>query len=71
MKKVKAEYLEFIGQIQRDGSAITPVKESHLKAMVGNSLMREEEFMLHPLSITEKTYVAFGFNVFVVKIKEW
>lgn len=68
MEKIaKASDLIFIGQIKRDGSGIVPVEESYLKAMLENSLMGD--FRLRRLSITEDTYIAFNFNVFVVKLK--
>jgi hypothetical protein len=64
-----AHELEFIGQIKRDGSGIVKVKKSYLKAMLENTIMRAEPFELKPLSLTEDTFIAFNFNVFVVKIK--
>ena len=68
MKK-KAYELEFISQIKRDGSGTTKVKKSYLKAMLENPLMQDEEFELHCLSLTEKTFIALNFNAFVVKVK--
>lgn len=68
MKK-KAHELEFISQIKRDGSGTTKVKKSYLKAMLENSFMKNEDFELHCLSLTEKTFIAFNFNAFVVRVK--
>ena len=68
MKKV-AKDLIFISQIKRDGSGTFPVSDAYLNSMLNNSLMNEEKFKLHRLSITENTYIASGFNSFVVKIK--
>jgi hypothetical protein len=68
MKK-KAQELEFISQIKRDGSGITKVKKSYLKAMLENSLMKDEDFELHCLSLSEKTFIAFNFNAFIVRVK--
>lgn len=68
MKK-KAHELDFISQIKRDGSGTTIVKKSYLKAMLENSLMKDEYFELHCLSLTEKTFIAFNFNAFVVRVK--
>ncbi len=68
MKK-KGHELEFISQIKRDGSGTTKVKKSYLKAMLENSLMKDEDFELHCLSLTEKTFIAFNFNAFVVRVK--
>jgi len=68
--KFKAEHLEFISQINRNGIGTIPVPETYLKAMLENKLMKDEYFELHVLSLTEKTYIAFNFNAFVVKLKE-
>ena len=68
MKK-KAHELEFISQIKRDGSGTIKVKKSYLKAMLENSLMKDEDFELHCLSLTEKTFIAFNFNAFVVRVR--
>lgn len=68
MKK-KAHELEFISQIKRDGSGTTKVKKSYLKAMLENPLMKDEDFELHCLSLTERTFIAFNFNAFVVRVK--
>lgn len=65
----KAHELEFISQINRDGNGTMPVKESYLKSMLENSLMKDENFELHCLSLTEKTFIAFNFNAFVVRLK--
>lgn len=68
MKK-KAHELEFISQIKRDGSGTTKVGKSYLKAMLENTLMKDDDFELHRLSLTENTFIAFNFNAFVVRIK--
>lgn len=68
MKK-KAHELEFISQIKRDGSGTIKVKKSYLKAMLENPLMKDEDFELHFLSLTEKTFIAFNFNAFVVRVR--
>lgn len=69
MKK-KAYELEFISQINRDGSGTKKVSEDYLKAMLENSLMKDELFKVHRLSLSENTFIAMGFNSFVVKLKE-
>jgi hypothetical protein len=69
MKKFARELI-FISQINRDGSGTTPVKPDYLRAMLENKLMKDEPFKLKCLSMTEKTYIAFNFNAFVVKLKE-
>jgi hypothetical protein len=70
MKK-KAHELEFISQINRDGSGTTKVEPSYLKSMLENKLMKDEDFELHCLSLTEKTFIAFNFNAFVVRLKQF
>jgi hypothetical protein len=65
----KASELIFVSQIKRDGSGTNKVAKSYLEAMLENSLMEKETFHLIRLSITENTYIAHGFNSFVVKIK--
>lgn len=67
--KKKAHELEFISVIKRDGSGTLPVTESYLKSLHENTIMKKEDFTLHVLSLTEKTYIAFNFNAFVVKLK--
>jgi len=69
MKK-KASELEFISQIKRDGSGVTKIKESFTKVMEGNNLMLNDVFEINCLSISEKTFIASGFNSFVVKLKD-
>lgn len=68
MKK-KAHELEFISQIYRDGSGTSKVEESYLETMLENPLMKDEDFELHSLSMSEKTFIAFNFNAFVVRLK--
>lgn len=67
---MKACELEFISQINRDGSGTTKVKESYLKYMLEDKFVKDKDFKLHRLSISEDTYIAFNFNAFVVKIKK-
>jgi hypothetical protein len=65
----KSHELIFISQINRNGIGTINVPESYKKAMLENSLMKEEYFTLFRLSISEDTYIAFNFNAFVVKLK--
>jgi hypothetical protein len=65
MKK-KPQELEFISIIKRDGSGVKKISKEHLKFLMENKF--EEYFELHKLSITEKTYIAFNFNAYVVKL---
>lgn len=62
MKKFGKE-LEFISWIKRDGSGVDIIDEEHIK------IMENEKYKIHRLSLTEKTYIATGFNSFVVKLK--
>ncbi len=65
----KAHELEFISQINRDGSGTEPVKESYLKYMLEGTLVKDSDFELHRLSLSENTWIAFNFNAFVVKVR--
>lgn len=60
MKKLGSE-LDFISWIKRDGSGTEPVEDARYLA--------NERFKVHCLSLTNKTYIAHGFNSFVVKLK--
>jgi len=60
---MKGNKLEFISQINRDGSGTSPVTEEYLK------FLQDAKFKLICLSITEKTFIASCFNCFVVRIK--
>jgi hypothetical protein len=62
MKRYGSE-LEFLFHIVPDGSEVRDVKDEQLEAV--NSDM----FELNRLSISEDTYIASGFNSFVVKLK--
>ena len=62
MKK-KGHELNFISQINRDGSGVSEISETYM------SFLQKDIFRLHRLSITKDTYIAFNFNAFVVKIK--
>lgn len=64
-----AHELIFISQINRDGSGTTPVSKSYLDCMLNNSCCVNDKFKIRRLSITEDTYLAMGFNTFVVKLK--
>jgi len=62
MKKLGKE-LKFISWIKRDGSGTKMVKKKLIE------LMQEDIFDVNCLSLTEKTFIASGFNSFVVKLK--
>ncbi len=69
MKK-QAHELEFISEINRDGSGTIPVPESYLKSMLENKFMKDEYFDVRCLSLSEKTFIASNFNSFVVRLKQ-
>lgn len=62
-KKILGRDLIFISWIRRDGSGTDKVNNKHIE------VMQEEAFRMNKLSITEDTYIACGFNSFVVKLK--
>lgn len=57
----KANQLEFISRINRNGSGVSAVDEKEVL---------NKDFKLNSLSISEKTYIASGMNSYVVKIKK-
>lgn len=61
--KKKGSELEFISWILRDGSGTKPVD----KDMVKN--LNDTEFTCICLSISQKTYIACEFNLYVVRFK--
>lgn len=63
-KTVKGSELIFISQIDRDGRATEMVLDSDLKHLV------KERFTLNRLSMSRETYIASGFNSYVVKLKK-
>ncbi len=64
MKEKQGKELEFISQINRDGSGTTDLKEGYAH------FMRNDKFRVTILSMTQKTHIASGFNSFVVRIKD-
>lgn len=67
--RAKAKNLIFISRIIRDGSGTIPVEEKHIKYLTTNKFAMTEEYEINRLSISEGTYIASGFNSYVVKIK--
>lgn len=63
--KATAKELEFISQIKRDGSGTKKISKELL-----NSLFYRDEFDLYCLSKTKETFIAHGFNSFIVKLKK-
>ena len=62
MKRYGCE-LEFISRINSDGLTVETVDDATIQAV------SDELFMLERLSISEDTFIANGFNTFVVKLK--
>lgn len=59
---IEGKDLIFISRIERDGSGVVPVDDDkHLQT---------EKFELNCLSMTKETYIASGFNSYVVKLKK-
>lgn len=54
--------LDFISSINRDGSGTKPVTDDY------KYMMNNDQFEINCLSISEKTFIASGFNSFIVKI---
>ena len=65
----KGKELEFISLIKRDGSGTEKVPQGMLDEIINGSLSKREKFKLNRLSLSKNTWVASGFNSFVVKIK--
>lgn len=66
--KRKAKALVFISQINRDGSGTTPVSDEYLEMLNTNKFV--SAFTLYRLSLSEDTFIARGFNSFVVRLKK-
>ncbi|UZS00240.1 hypothetical protein [Chondrinema litorale] len=62
MKDVKGKHLLFISRIKRDGSGTTEIDEDQVNAL------RDESFSMSRLSIKQDTWIASGFNSYVVKL---
>ncbi len=63
MESIKGRYLEFISQINRNGQGTSPVDKEYL------DILQDEIFSISGLSLSNKTFIAHGFNSFVVKMK--
>jgi hypothetical protein len=55
--------LEFVSWIHRDGSDVTPMEGKDVSALA------KESFRVRCLSISQRTYIASGFNSYVVRMK--
>lgn len=65
LPRYKGKDLLFISQINRDGSGTIPVSKEYIK------LMKSDMFTINGMSMSERTYIACGFNSFVVRIKKF
>lgn len=63
-EKVSGRKLDFISQICRDGNGTAPIARGYL------SILRKQKFRISCLSLTQETYIASGFNSFVVRLKK-
>ena len=66
--------LEFISLVKRDGSGTIPVgtewnQDSRHPKTDDISYLDNEKFKINAISLTYKTYIASGFNTWVVKLK--
>jgi len=67
--KLKPKDLEFISIIKRDGSGTKKVFKKDVKHLTENMFAKEELYEINTLSMSNKTYIASGFNSYVVKLK--
>ena len=65
----KATELIFISRIKRDGSGTSRVFKRELRMLTENPSALRDDFEINRLSISEETYIASGFNSYVVKLK--
>lgn len=67
--RLEAKNLIFISRILRDGSGVVPCTEADNVKLTEGEYTKLELYNLLSLSITEETYIAQNFNVYIVKIK--
>lgn len=73
--KALGKELEFISFVKRDGSGTIAVgtewnEDKAYPKIEDVSYLNDELFTLNIISITYRTYIASGFNTWVVKIKD-
>jgi hypothetical protein len=61
--QLKGKDLLFISQISIRGEGVLPVRQEYI------DIMQKDNFDVNRLSISEDTWIASGFNSFVVKVK--
>lgn len=64
----KASELIFISRILRDGSGVQQITVEQQKSLETAKYV-DEEYELKSLSLSNKTFIASGFNSYVVKLK--
>lgn len=75
MIKYLGKDLQFISWIKRDGSGTLPCnvgtwnKSDNTPKLDNMEYLNNDEFVLTSLSLSNETFIASGFNSFVVKIK--
>lgn len=62
--EMKGSELIFLRRIQRDGSGTRMVRKDYIE------MMKDDTFQVKCLSMSQKTYIAMGFNSFVVRLKD-
>lgn len=65
--KKKASELIFISQINRNGDGLKVLSDTEAKELSEDNFL--DTYAMHHLSLSENTYIAIGFNSYVVKIK--
>jgi len=65
----KPHELIFISRIKRDGSGTKKVFKKDIKHLTENKFAANEDYEINTLSMSEKTFIASGFNSYVVKLK--
>lgn len=65
--RAKAKDLIFISRIMRDGSGTIPIEEKQQKILQEDKYI-DDEYKLNPLSLSNNTYIASGFNSYVVNL---
>ena len=69
---LKGKKLQFISFIKRDGSGVVIVGDTitlNCPKLDNMSYLDEDNFKIMRLSISEKTFIACGFNSFIVKLR--
>lgn len=67
---MKSTELIFISRIKRDGSGTKKVFKKDIKHLTENKFAKEEDYSISRLSISHGTYIASGFNSYIVKLKK-